>query len=713
VATEEPTADPSRQTNQNKCETAGSEGDATEPDSGDPELPSIDDAFWSFVEECYELADLPVATEEGTKIREDYVDKSLENWESDPLYYCGKCDTTWAPRSRSKIDHVTLKHGDALANSSLSPADAADAWIREKRVTGQRVTDVDAVPWVIAVQKLLESHERTLDTTINLRYGWPRDPEFDEFSFSATDRWSPDYQREMYGQCNGWLRELTGGTRPSGGETEASFDDPHVALITRSASSVPDGERIGPVDQAANLRDPWREVYQKLRYTLDACGFSKEDYQYWRVLEPHPGDGLNRCYAHEHIILVVDGELSQSDLAPVMETHVAATEGAGMDAHTNTPYPEHAGGNPWDAAVGECNDCDSPISVTDPESVENLAAYVADYASIDPLDLFEREPSYIAWAAAMTAGNVRSVSRSDPARWAAVADRCKQRHESGKSDLKGQHGDRLTVSDKGTNTLECAVCGSPHGIDQDQTLTEHRLESDDSPEDTVVADGGDTDLWEDWVAAWRALEPTTYDKVCNHPDGSNTCPLCAEYQGAVDATVPIPDHAYVPEEAYENEAVKFVEKIERQVERNPGISVAGLKGKLHGELPERHAETLIGGVLAGYEPPDLDDLDANDLPEWRTRERLPEWHVHTITVDGEEFAASAGNGVTMVEVTTATESWESTRGPEEPEWKEDPFADPSCNVCASGQYELVETFEKDGEFLSRFVCPNCDDTVLS
>lgn len=331
------------------------------------------------------------------------------------------------------------------------------------------------------------------------------------------------------------------------------------------------------------------------------------------MLKPHPGDGVDQCYAHEHIILVVDGEIRQSYLAPLMETHVSATEGAGMDAHTNTPCDEHAGGDPWDAAVGQCDDCDSPISVTDPESVENLAAYVADYASIDPLDLFERDPSYIAWAAAMTTENIRSVSRSDPAGWGAVADRCKQRHESGKSDLEGEHGDRLTVSNKGTNTLECAECGSPHGIGQDQTLTEHRLEADDCGDDgSIIADGGDTDLWQEWVASWRALEPTTYDKVCNHPDGSNTCPLCAEYQGAVDATVPIPDDVNVPEEAYENEAVKYVELIERRVRRNPDVSIAGLKGMLFDELPDGHADALIGGVLAGYDRPDLDDLEDDD-----------------------------------------------------------------------------------------------------
>lgn len=45
AATEDPTADTSRQTNLNKCETAASNGDATESDSGDRELPTVEDAL--------------------------------------------------------------------------------------------------------------------------------------------------------------------------------------------------------------------------------------------------------------------------------------------------------------------------------------------------------------------------------------------------------------------------------------------------------------------------------------------------------------------------------------------------------------------------------------------------------------------------------------------------------------------------------------------
>ncbi|MDS0276445.1 hypothetical protein NDI85_01335 [Halomicroarcula sp. S1AR25-4] len=700
----------SRQTNQNKCETDTSSPDTPTDESDDRDLPSADDVLWSFIEECPDLVDVPVAFEEGTPVREDYTECVTESWDSDVLYYCGRCESSFSPSFQNPSEHVSEAHSELIDRLSVSPADAADSWVARKSVRGERVSEVEGVSWVEAVANLLESHEQTRKTTINLQYGWPRDPEYTKFSFSASDRWSPDYQREFYAQCQGWLRELTGGERPSGGETAATFDNPSVAFLTRSASSVPDDTRVGPVDHANRVRNPWREVYQKLRYVLDKLGFDSDEWQFWRVLEPHPGTGQNQCYAHEHAIIVVDGQITQSDFAPIMETHVSATEGAGLDAHTNTPCAEHADSapNPWDAAEGACDDCDTPVSVRDPESVENLAAYVADYASIDPLDLFERSPSYIAWAAAMTAGNIRTVSRSDSARWAAIADRCRQRHESPHSDLEGEHGDRLTVSDKGTNTVECAECGSPHGIDQSRTLTDHRLNPSSGESHEILSDGGSTELWNDWIDAWRACEPTTVDRQCNHPDGSNKCPLCAEYQGAVDATVPIPDDAYVPENAFENEAVEYIERIEQKVQRHPNVGVAGLLGMLQSDLPENHAEALVRGFLAGFERPDLDDPEHQ--PDWLNQERVPEWRVHSIEIDGELRSASPGNGVQMTEVFTDTESWDDTEyhigsqsGFQNPRLNDD------CQSCESGHYQYEK--QLSDECLSLFECDSCSDSI--
>lgn len=132
MATEDPHADPSRQTNPNKCETDGTDGDTTEPDSGDRELPTPEDVLWSVIEECHDLVDLPVADREGTSVREDYAEETWESWDSDSLRYCGRCESTFAPRVQSETEHVVDAHGDYLADSDLSPADAADAWIRTK-----------------------------------------------------------------------------------------------------------------------------------------------------------------------------------------------------------------------------------------------------------------------------------------------------------------------------------------------------------------------------------------------------------------------------------------------------------------------------------------------------------------------------------------------------------------------------------------------------
>jgi len=73
---------------------------------------------------------------------------------------------------------------------------------------------------------------------------------------------------------------VIGDDRPSGGYTEASFDDPHIALITLSGSSVPDGERIGPVDLFDELNSTWsNHTYHAVRNTLRSLGFDSNDWQ--------------------------------------------------------------------------------------------------------------------------------------------------------------------------------------------------------------------------------------------------------------------------------------------------------------------------------------------------------------------------------------------------------------------------------------------------
>jgi hypothetical protein len=142
----------SRQTNQNKCETGCSSPDEPNDQSDERELPTPDDVLWSFIDECPDLVDIPVAFEEGTPLREDYTEVETESWDSDVLYYCGKCESTFSPSNQSPTDHVSDTHGDLVDRLSVSPADAADSWVARFSVCGAHIAEVEGVPWAVAVE---------------------------------------------------------------------------------------------------------------------------------------------------------------------------------------------------------------------------------------------------------------------------------------------------------------------------------------------------------------------------------------------------------------------------------------------------------------------------------------------------------------------------------------------------------------------------------
>jgi len=536
----------SRQSNLNKSVTSATAENSASDSDGDAETPGIAEKVTEFAAEYPIRATTPLAKNDGTKIRRDYAKVETTEWvENQP---------------------------DTPEFEIQNPA------------KGEAVTDVSTIEWGEAVRTLLESYRTTKRTTVNLEKGQPGDAGYAEFSVEAENRWFASYQKRYFAQLDAWLRELCGGERPSGGGTEASFDDPNVVLLTRSASSLPDGERVGPVDHAQVLRDSWEPVYHTLRNTLRSEGYELgEDWQYDRRLEPHTGKrgshGLNECYAHEHIILVIDGDISADDLRPVIEKHVGACEWAGADAHG-----------------------DGAIEVRKPSELEDVAAYVADYCSIDPVELLEREPDYIAWAAAMTAGNIRTVSRSEAARAAAKADSCKQRYESEEAEQSVNHGENVVLSQRAGYTVECAECGSPHGIEQ-TTLTEQRTGTS-SP--TAVADGG----------------REVMDREAREAELRERWP-------SADAA------ASVGESPERHRQRQEIERALRKTPDAPAVEVVGRLG-----LPPDAME-LVAEVRAGVDREEAVGFD----------EYVPKWHVKSVTVDGEERPASAGNQIDMVEVT--------------------------------------------------------------
>jgi len=532
----------SRQSNLNKSVNASTGENSGAESAGVTETPSIEEKVREFATEYPLRVSLPLAERDGTKVRRDYANIEWESW------------------TENQPDTPEFEVQNAAK--------------------GESVSDVSAVEWGEAVRTLLEKYDRTKNTTINLEKGsWRTPEEHQTFSVPAENRWFASYQKKYYAQLDAWLRELCGGERPSGGYTEASFENPRVALLTRSASSTPGGERVGPVEHAEELRDSWEPVYHTMRNTLRSLGYELgESWQYDRRLEPHTGKrggekGTNECYAHEHIILVVDGDVTSGDLRSIIEKHVEACEWAGPSAH------------------GE-----EAIEVREPDELTDPAAYVADYCSIDPVELWEREPAYVGWAAAMDAGNVRTVSRSESAREAAVADACKQRAESEEADQSETHGESVV---RLNGERVCLHCESSHEIQQNGTLTAQRT-------GTVVADGGvevpdrEEELRERWPSA--------------------------------DAVAVVGES---PKRHKQREAIR--EWLETEMSL--------------GEFWARHDPDVqppddVEQLVAEVEHPTYDPAEAVGYDN-----RVPEWRVKSVTVDGEERPASAGTGIEMVEVT--------------------------------------------------------------
>jgi len=562
----------SRHSNQDKSVNL-SRGDS--PGSDDSEV--IDQLVSDFREEFGPKADLPVAMSDGASIRRDYADIDREWWSEDQ----------------------------------------PDGHDFEPAASGEEVVDVSAKTWSEAVREVLSDYAETKATTLNLRKGEPDHPDFTEFSVEAENRWFETYQRRYYAQIDGWLRELTGGERPSGGETEATFDDPRIVLLTRSASSTvdqgaasakvnpdrPGRARVGPVDHLEHLRDSWESVYHTLRNTLRSEGYELgEDWQYDRRLEPHTakndGPGINKGYTHEHIVVVVDGPISSSDLRPVMDKHVEATEWAGEEAH------------------GE-----EAIEVRKPSELYDPAAYVANYVSVSPDGLFDRGPTYHAFAATVSAANVRTLSRSESAKAAAQADMCKQRYESDKSEQSHRHGENVVRSDRPGYSYECAECGSPHGIDQDETLTGHRLDSPDGPSGPTgpaMVDGGQEvrdkearkdDLKDRWPSATKAVQ---YGEDIEKAEARSVIEETIERDGKdiQDAIV-----RAVVDEGIDSETVG-------QVAREVGLDI------------------------------DPNELVAIDRPD------PSEWELHSVEVRGEEYVPTSSGSVDMVEVTNPRQQLE-------------------------------------------------------
>lgn len=513
----------------------------------DEQLPAPSEVAAEFTRELPERAVIPLTRRSGVKLREELVEETRREWfEEQP-----------------------------------------QPW--EDPLRGEEVTRRDPLTWRAAVRSLVESHADTRRMTLNFERGRPDEPLHETWAMSPSDRWSEDYQNKRFAELKAWFRELTGGERPSGGETDGEFGDPYVALVTLSSSATPRGDEFqAPADHLEDRSGGWESSYHTLRNVMRReVGAIGESWQYQKIEEPHTGErggGTNHGYGHDHVVVVVDGEVSGETFRPVLEKWVESVEGAGEKAHQ----------------VGEA------VEVKPADDVSDVAAYVAGYTSTKPEPFEERSIKYQAWAAVKHATNTRSVTRSSAANHATAADACKQRYESDESEQDRAHGELVVpAADGAHHEFECAECGSPWGIQQDHnTLASARLSNDESGRQ-AVADGGGSRRVQELRGRWPSAR--------------------------AGATV-----GERPQEREAREAVR--ERLERFDEPTREQVVAEVVMALKDPPPAEELKRLFGEEVS--------DLDRSSVVGFT---RPPGWELKSVEIGGEERPASHGGGVDLAE----------------------------------------------------------------
>jgi hypothetical protein len=524
----------------NESETGASAAETDKSDSALSDLPTPKEKTREFLDEMGALAHQEVSEEHGRPLRPECFEEEKETF-------------------------------------TVSTEDGGE--IEEERVVSR-----EAVPLYQAVGNMLEWHADYHRSALRLEYGRERDFDHEILTVNLENSWMAAYQKQERARLKALERETCGYQLCQGGECDTrwcqepedhptryvggEFEEPVVVLTGRTAS----GRDMAPADHAREIAETFSYggVRRSLRYVMDKLGLESDEWVRWTQGEPHTskrageGYGTNTGYDHNHDIIILDesavaGEVSAGDFREVIETHVAECEGAGREAHDLDVAD-------WDAApeTAEC-DCESgcgecvgtvTVKKVDEEIEESVASYAAAYLANESKDLLERSPEYLAWAATMWATGTQKATGTDSRTHAIDADRCKHKYHAADEDQDLRHGEEVVQERvRGSRRIVCLACGSPWGIDQDQTLASARTGGA-----TAAADGGreygpktraetvEQDLRERWPSARSAASvggPTAV-KECDHEE-PNQCPLCAESVAAVSNMTAIPESAEAPD----------------------------------------------------------------------------------------------------------------------------------------------------------------------
>lgn len=404
---------------------------------------------------------------------------------------------------------LSTQHGRKLRRI-VTDADWNDEWVdpddpTENAFTVTELERRSAATWGEAVACFLSAHADYEGLT-----GIFSNQDGDSIEVPFSDAWGEEYNKKQYARAQALQRQIGGGERPSGNDSVPEWGDPATVMLTLTSSSKPGSERVSPVDHLDRVHDSWSYdgVRDTLRNTLEYhLDLDPDQWGYWLQSEPHglgKNSGMNACYTHIHVGVYLDFDAVNCsahglgrEMERVIDKHVSVCDGASISGHDYR-------------TVDSYTDSEGCISVN--TDVADLGCYMAAYMGGYTEDLLEKPIQYIAWGAIYWAAARRRTSRSVTVNHAIRADACQQRAESDSSNQSVDHGTDVIWNHHHGPDVVCACCESGFGIDQgrlDEPLAETEPEPESDDESHSESDGqpvppSDMSLADRWPSASAA-----------------------------------------------------------------------------------------------------------------------------------------------------------------------------------------------------------------
>jgi len=179
----------------------------------------------------------------------------------------------------------------------------------------------------------------------------------DEFlAAQYSHRFTTEYSKMTYARIKDFERGMF-----------AEYDDPTLVFLTMTTSTTTStGRPRCPFGVLDEIVDSWSDgVRYELSKSMGAerkkdtyHGFGGDEWEYLRILEPTTENGYGPSgYPHQHVVVVVDGDVTQERFESVIDKHLEKAPNA----------------------LGRAHEFDTTIEMMDGGELTNVGAYIFKY----------------------------------------------------------------------------------------------------------------------------------------------------------------------------------------------------------------------------------------------------------------------------------------------------------------------------------------------